>query len=84
MAVLLTDAEIDALVRDPKPLPAGFRGRLTLRPKRGHQEGELEVEGASGAAFRVFLRRSTRNALDFSVILAYLVPASNQVIRLRR
>lgn len=84
MTVLLSDAEIDALVRDPKPLPAGFRNRLLLRQKRGHQEAELEVEGASGAAFRVFLRRSSRNALDFSVILAYLVPGSNQVIRLRR
>jgi hypothetical protein len=84
LAVLLTDAEIDALVRDPKPLPLGFRNRLLLRQKRGHQEAELEVAARSGAVFRVFLRRSSRNALDFSVILAYLVPGSTQVIRLRR
>ena len=42
------------------------------------------VIGDGGSTFRVILRESTINALDFSIILAVLVPQSNQVFRLRR
>jgi hypothetical protein len=80
----LTDAEIDALLAEPKRLPEGFRDRLAVRQKRGHQEAELEVQGDEGSEFRVIVRRSSLNPLDFSVILAYVVPNSNRVIRLRR
>ena len=84
MPDFLTDAEIDALLAEPKRLPEGFRDRLAVRQKRGHQEAELEVQGDEGSEFRVIVRRSSLNPLDFSVILAYVVPNSNRVIRLRR
>ena len=84
MAVQLTDSEIADLLAERKPLPSGFRTKLVTRPKRGHTERELDVPGADGSDFRLILRQSLVNALDFSVILGYRVPSSNQLFRLRR
>ena len=84
MAILLTDANIQELLSERKPLPADFREKLRVKPKRGHKERELDIVGASGSEFRLILRQSEFNALDFSVILAYCVPQTNQRIRLRR
>ena len=42
------------------------------------------MEGEEGNEFRLILRRSKINALDFSVILAVRVPGSNRVFRLKR
>lgn len=84
MTVRLTDADIARLLAERKRLPADHRSRLQLRPKRGHLERELEITGDKGGQFRVILRESLSNPLDFSVILAYLVPKTNQVFRLRR
>ena len=81
---MYTDHEIDALVQESKPLPSGWRDRIRMTPKRGHQERHLEVTGAAGSMFCLILRQNTINALDFSVILAVVVPQSNQIFRLRR
>ena len=42
------------------------------------------MTGALGSEFRILQRRSNFNALDFSVILAYRVPGTNQILRLTR
>lgn len=84
MADFLTDSEIDRLVQERKPLPEDYAKRMALRQKRGHSEAELEVRGEDGSEFRIVVRRSHFNRLDFSVILAYRVPGSNQIFRLRR
>jgi len=84
MPILLTDTDIHGLLAEPKPLAADYRKRLTIRPKRGHKECELDVEGANDSEFRLYLRQSNFNTLDFSVILAYRVPGSSQILRLRR
>ena len=84
MAVTYTDQEIESLVLERKPLPADWRNRTQMVSKRGHQERHLAIAGDGGSEFRMILRQSTVNALDFSVILAVRVPQSNQVFRLRR
>ena len=84
MAVTYTDQEIESLVRERKPLPADWRSRTQLVSKRGHQERHLDIAGDGGSEFRLILRQSTVNPLDFSLILAVRVPQSNQVFRLRR
>ena len=84
MAVKLTDPEIQQLLLERKPLPADYRERIQIRPKRGHKERELEVNGSSGSEFRLILRQSDFNQIDFSVILAYRIPKTNQLFRLRR
>jgi hypothetical protein len=84
MATELTDTEIAALVAEEKPLPENYQSRVQTRPKRGHRERELEVTGSSGNTFRVILRQSSINVLDFSVILAWIPQQSNTTFRLRR
>ena len=84
MAVMYTDHEIELLVQEHKPLPANWRDRTRLKPKRGHNEQHLDITGTTGTEFRLILRQSRINFLDFSIILAVLVPQSTQVFRLRR
>lgn len=84
MAVAYTDAEIDALVKERKPLPANWRRRGDLKPKRGHDEQHVELTGDEGNRFCLIFRQNQINQLDFSIILAVRVPESNRVFRLRR
>lgn len=84
MAVSYTDDQIDALVRERKPLPADWQGRTRMRAKRGHEQRDLDLIGDAGTKFRMILRQSRINGLDFSIILAVIVPQSTQVFRLRR
>ena len=84
MAVTYLDHEIESLVREGKPLPPDWRSRVRLTPKRGHNERHLDLIGDASGEFRVILRRSRFNPLDFSVILAIRVPRSSQIFRLRR
>ncbi len=84
MAVQLEEEVILALLAEPKPLPTDYRERMQIRLKRGHKERELDITGTQGSKFRLILRQSLFNALDFSVILAYRPQGTNQLFRLRR
>jgi hypothetical protein len=70
---ILTDEEIRGLIQEAKTLPENWKTRLRLLPKSGskHLQRELRVQGMNGNAFRVVLRQSTMNALDFSLILVF-------------
>jgi hypothetical protein len=80
----LDDLKIDLLLTMPKTLPEDYRERLLARPKRGHSERELDISSADGTEFRIIIRQSMFNALDFSVILAFRPPKTSQLIRLKR
>jgi hypothetical protein len=84
MATNLTDAEIAVLLSEAKPLPENYRSKVQTRPKRGHRERELDIEGANGSTFRIILRQSSFNPLDFSVVLAWLPPQSSTTFRMCR
>ena len=84
MAAKFSDQDIELLLAERKPLPADYRSRMKLRDKRGHKKVEFEIKGCRGSEFRLILRQSNFNPLDFSVILSYTPPQSNQSIRLRR
>jgi len=84
MALILSDKEIGDLIQEKKPLPADYRTKIQLRPKPGHKERELDLKGEKENEFRLILRQSAINPLDFSIILAYRPPKSNQLLRLRR
>ncbi|MCY4384439.1 MAG: hypothetical protein OXE44_14955 [Nitrospinae bacterium] len=84
MTKTYSDSEIEALIAERKPLPSKWRDRTLLRQKRGHEEQELDLIGDEGNEFRIILRRSRVNVLDFSVILAVRVEQSNRFFRLRR
>jgi hypothetical protein len=81
---LLTDAEISSLLAESKILPPDYLSRVSLKAKRGHKERELDLVGGNGSEFRLVLRQSLHNVLDFSVILAFCPAGSSQVFRLRR
>jgi hypothetical protein len=84
MAVILSDDEIASLINEKKPLSNDYHARIQARPKRGHKEAELDVRGNNGSDFRLILRQSIFNPLDFSVILIFRPSKSNQLFRLLR
>lgn len=67
-----------------KPLPEDYRQKIKVRPKRGHKERDLDIQGADSSDFRIILRQSCFNPLDFSIILSFRPPHSNRIFRLRR
>ena len=84
MPIILTDVRIQELLAERKPLPADYRKRIETKPKRGHKENELKITGKAGAEFRLILRQANANPFDFSIILAYEIPNTNQSMLLRR
>ena len=84
MPVTYTDDEIARLLAEEKPLPAGWQSRFRSNNKLGHDERELTVTGGGGNSFRLIVRKSLFNELDFSIILGVDVPQSNRLFRLRR
>ena len=84
MSAIFSDKDIAILIKEKKLLPTDYRTKIQVRPKRGHKERELDVKGSDGSDFRLIFRQSLLNPLDFSIILAYRPPNSNQLFRLRR
>ena len=84
MVARLTDAEIDRLIVETKPLPDNYQSLMRLRAKKGHRERDLDVTGSGGHEFRIIQRQSEFNVLDFSVILAYRPRETNELFLLRR
>ena len=84
MSAMLTDQDIALLIGEKKVLPADYRKKIQVHPKRGHKERELDVKGSDGSDFLLILRQSLFNSLDFSIILGYRPENSNQFFRLRR
>jgi hypothetical protein len=84
MGLKLTDEEIARYVDQSKTLPQDFRGRLRLKPRNGHLGAEMTIVGQDGTSFRIILRQSRQNPLDFSAILGVLLPDTSDLFRLRR
>ena len=84
MPAKYSDSEIDQMIEERKPLPDNYHSRIQLKDKRGHKERELDVVGEHGTQYRLILRQSDFNMLDFSIILAVNPPETNQLFRLRR
>jgi hypothetical protein len=81
----LTDAQIEALLQEPKPMPADWLLRLRVKPgKIGHNVRDFEVRGGHGSDFRIIVRQSAFNPLDFSVVLGYRPILGPRLFRLRR
>jgi hypothetical protein len=83
MAVL-TDVEIADLLAAPKKMAGGTATALRrLRDKAAHREAEVSLASDVAGTFRIVLRTSRLNPLDFSAILVYRLP-SGQDFRLCR
>jgi hypothetical protein len=79
-----SDQEIAELIKERKPLPEDYLDCIKFKTELGHKEYKLTVRGDNGNDFRMILRQSDKNALDFSVILGILPVDTNQLFRLRR
>ena len=84
MAARFSDAEIAAMLAEPKILPSGFWAKTEPRSKRGHSESECAASGSTGRDYRLILRQNDRNPLDFSLIIGHLPSGSSLLFRLRR
>lgn len=84
MTVRYSDEEIMRLVMERKPVSSDYHRRIRLRPNRGHKERDIDIQGDRGSKFRLILRQSSFNPLDFSIILAYSPVDTNWLFLLRR
>jgi len=84
MGILLNDNDILELVRERKVLPEGYTTLFQMKEKKGHKEQEVTIKRNDGSLFKVILRQSIRDILDFSVILGYMPPKSSVLFRLTR
>lgn len=84
MAPILTDSEVLQLIQEEKIFPKEYNSLFQMKEKKGHREQELTLKRIDGSLFKIILRQSRINILDFSVILGYMPPKSNIMFRLRR
>lgn len=88
MPARYSDEEIAEMIQEPKRLPdscySQFHSQIQMYNKRGHKEQELDVKGEHGRQYRLILRQSNLNSLDFSIILALVPHDSSQLFRLCR
>ena len=82
--VILSDSDIDMLIKEPKTPPPGLRPLTRLIERSQHLRKDFEITGASGSSFLLAIRQSKLNLFDFSAILGYRVPGFNTVFRLCR
>lgn len=86
MSEYLDDSEIERLRLERKPLPKNWQTRLRLKLVRqdlSQKRATLIVHGESGE-FRIMIRQSTINPLDFSVILGFRNRRESEWFRIRR
>jgi hypothetical protein len=86
MLAVLTDAAIESLIRQSKPLPDDYRDILLKDWKDvgSHRRSELKVIGTENDVFIIHIRASNLNPFDFSAILGYEQPAGKGLFVLRR
>ncbi len=84
MATIVPDQDIAQYLNESKVLPQDYRKVVQTKPKRGHQEQEICFDGQNGNRFKVVVRVSDSNQLDFSVILGVIIPNTNRFFRLCR
>jgi hypothetical protein len=83
---ILTNEEIEALINERKPLPEdhGRRLRSVRKSSQQYRQSELEVKGEQGHDFKLSVRVSVQDPLNFSVILIhYPTGSADPVILLR-
>ncbi|MDE0089476.1 MAG: hypothetical protein OXU23_27425 [Candidatus Poribacteria bacterium] len=84
MDIIFSDQEITALIEEHKVLPDNWGSKFKKRVNRGSNEYLLNVTGEEGNEFRVIVRMSVSDELNFSVVLGVKVPPPKKFFRLRR
>ncbi len=85
MSLFLTDMEINALIQEEKRIPAAaYTIGQKMKEKKGHKEYDLTIDRGNRSAFKIIIRQSIENPLDFSAILGYIAPSKTDLFLLRR
>jgi hypothetical protein len=79
-----TDAEIQAMLSEQKSSSEPFSSLQSLKAKRAHKEGQIDLDGSTGTKYRIILRQNSLDLFDFSAILGVFPDNSNTLFRLRR
>ncbi|HII30337.1 hypothetical protein COT48_03275 [Candidatus Woesearchaeota archaeon CG08_land_8_20_14_0_20_47_9] len=78
--VVVTDSQISEFIKEQKILPKNFNP--VLKPKNWQNQFEQIVQSKSGRTFKLIVRQSQVNPLDFSVIFGVMI--NGKLFRLRR
>ena len=84
MSRILSDAEIQQLLAEPKPLAPNWETRLRLKPKaqEAFSQRGLSLQLTNGHEFSLVLRSNRLSPLDFSVILVFKdIDSSEYILR---
>lgn len=85
MSIFLSDLEIQELKEEPKIVNQHFNDFFNnLKQREGHKESDYSIIRMDGSQFRIKIRQSTENILDFSAILAFIPKNSNSWFILTR
>ena len=84
MSIIFTDQEVKAFIQERKVLSDNKRNKFKKRMNRGSNEYLLNITGEEGNKFRVIVRMSVSDELNFSVVLGVKVPPPKKFFRLRR
>lgn len=73
MSRILSDAEIQQLLAESKPLAPNWENKLRLTPKaqEAFSQKALSLQSSSGHEFSLVLRGNRLSPLDFSIILVF-------------
>jgi hypothetical protein len=79
-----SDLEINNLIGESKSLPLNWQSQIQLKEAGVSKKGDLDIKGVDGNKFRIILRQSRLNLLDFSIIIGVYPSGSNKLFHLRR
>ncbi len=85
MDFFITDIEIEELIKEEKPInlpTSDFTKKF--KEKKGHKEFDIVIGRPDHSAFKIIIRQSLENPLDFSAILGFIPPKKTDVFLLRR
>ncbi len=86
--MIIDDQKIKTLVNEKKDIPKDIFKTIgdlnNFKQKRGHREINFEIKGVNNNQFRLIIRISIHNSLDFSCILTYTLPDINSEFILLR
>jgi hypothetical protein len=73
MSRILSDAEIQQLLAEPKPLASNWENRLRLisKAQEAHIQKALSLQSSNGHEYSLEIRSNRLSLLDFSVILVF-------------
>jgi hypothetical protein len=85
MGVSFNDKEIINLINEPKIVEATLKDFFDgLKEKKGHREYDYTILRGDGSCFKIKLRQSVENTLDFSAIIGFVPQNSNSWFILKR